>query len=121
MTWCAYCGLPATVDIPSTPGSVCVAHAIEFWTGLVVYLQERPGPAHHQVNGCGCRACDELEAVKARKAAAVAAAGPFPPLPDNPPVRRSGPTCLSASSGTVAPVTEAHAHAAGFQPRPMQV
>jgi hypothetical protein len=41
MTCCAYCGQRATLEIPSTPGQVCVTHAIEFWTGLLAHVKDR--------------------------------------------------------------------------------
>jgi hypothetical protein len=41
---CAYCGRHATVNIPSNPGDVCLTHAQEFWTGLLVYVSD---PVRH--------------------------------------------------------------------------
>jgi hypothetical protein len=41
MMYCPYCGQRATVEIPSTPGNVCLTHAIEFWTGLLAYTKNR--------------------------------------------------------------------------------
>jgi len=29
------------VDIPSNPGRVCLAHALEFWTELLAYVKDR--------------------------------------------------------------------------------
>jgi hypothetical protein len=41
MTLCAYCGQRATEEIPSIPSNVCLAHVIEFWTGLLAYVKDR--------------------------------------------------------------------------------
>ena len=41
MKSCAYCGQPATMEIPSIPGRVCRAHAQEFWTGLLAFVRNR--------------------------------------------------------------------------------
>jgi hypothetical protein len=38
---CAYCAQPTVLRIPSVPDEVCLAHAIEFWTGLVAYAKDR--------------------------------------------------------------------------------
>jgi hypothetical protein len=37
----AYCAQPTVLRIPSVPDEVCLAHAIEFWTGLVAYAKDR--------------------------------------------------------------------------------
>ena len=36
-----HCGQPATLRIPSIPEHVCRAHAIEFWTGLLAFTNDR--------------------------------------------------------------------------------
>jgi hypothetical protein len=38
-----HCGQPATLRIPTTPEHVCRSHAIEFWTGLLAFTNERAG------------------------------------------------------------------------------
>ena len=38
-----YCGQPATLRIPSIPEQVCRVHAIEFWTGLLAFTNQRAG------------------------------------------------------------------------------
>src|SRR4051812_32553619 len=37
---CDHCRREATARIPSIPGDVCGAHAIEFWTGLMAYAKK---------------------------------------------------------------------------------
>lgn len=46
---CDYCSNEATARIPSNPGEVCRAHAIEFWTGLLAYAK-----AHRPEAGSDC-------------------------------------------------------------------
>ena len=41
MRCCAYCGRPATTKIVAHPEQVCFEHALEFWTGLLVYALDR--------------------------------------------------------------------------------
>jgi hypothetical protein len=41
MTSCSYCGEPATLEIPAIPGRVCIAHALEFWSGLLDSVKEQ--------------------------------------------------------------------------------
>ena len=41
MKSCDYCGQPATTEIPAIPGRVCLAHAHEFWTGLLAFVHNR--------------------------------------------------------------------------------
>jgi hypothetical protein len=36
---CDSCSQLATVRIPDEPGRVCLAHAIEFWTGFLAYAR----------------------------------------------------------------------------------
>jgi hypothetical protein len=40
MMCCAYCGRRATETIVSYPEKVCFEHALEFWTGLLVYARD---------------------------------------------------------------------------------
>jgi hypothetical protein len=40
MTCCAYCRRRATETIVSYPERVCFEHALEFWTGLLVYARD---------------------------------------------------------------------------------
>jgi hypothetical protein len=87
VTWCAYCGQPATVDIPSNPGRVCLTHALEFWTGLLAYVRDRSGPCERREKAYACGSCDEPSALKARKVPAVAAAGPQPGVTESVPTR----------------------------------
>ena len=63
MTACAYCEEQATAIIPSNPEHVCVQHALEFWTGLLVYARDRR--RDHCVKDeqlCTCWSCEELKA-----------------------------------------------------------
>ena len=45
---CAYCGQTAVLQIPSTPGDVCQAHAIEYWTDLMAFVKGRSGHESRQ-------------------------------------------------------------------------
>jgi len=40
MMCCAYCEQPATIRIVSNPEQVCFDHAMEFWTGLMLYVRD---------------------------------------------------------------------------------
>jgi hypothetical protein len=44
MTSCSHCGERATLEIPSIPGQVCIAHALEFWSGLLTYAKDQAQP-----------------------------------------------------------------------------
>lgn len=59
MSCCAYCGRPATMRIVAFPEQVCFEHAMEFWTGLLVYARD-------------------LSEIRAIQLIAIAAAGPSP-------------------------------------------
>jgi hypothetical protein len=49
MMRCAYCGHEATMKIPANPEHVCSDHAVEFWTGLLVYSSDRSrDPVTHE-------------------------------------------------------------------------
>jgi len=41
MRRCAYCERAATTRIVAHPEHVCFEHALEFWTGLLVYARDR--------------------------------------------------------------------------------
>lgn len=77
MTCCAYCGQPATMKIVSNPQDVCFEHALEFWTGLLLYARDRSEPCVKRERLCTCRSCEELS-MSSRRAIAIAAAGPSP-------------------------------------------
>jgi hypothetical protein len=76
MTSCTYCGQQATMKILSTPEHVCFQHALEFWTGLLVYAGDRSPCVKHE-RLCTCRSCEAMSASHLR-AAAIAAAGLSP-------------------------------------------
>jgi hypothetical protein len=86
MTGCAYCGRPATMRIVSNPEYVCFEHALEFWTGLLVYARHVPDPCVKDQGECTCHACEALSA-PSRRAIAIAAAGPSPRHYDRFPIR----------------------------------
>jgi hypothetical protein len=75
MMYCAYCGQPATMQIVSNPERVCLEHALEFWTGLLVYAKDHADPCVRQERLCTCRLCEGLSAADRR---AIAAAGSTP-------------------------------------------
>ena len=62
--------------IASNPERVCFEHALEFWTGLLIYAREEDADVRvkHEQSG---RWSDELSA-SALRAVAIAAAGPPP-------------------------------------------
>ena len=78
MISCAYCGQVATMKIVSIPDKVCLEHAVEFWSGLLVYATDRSEPCVAHEGVCTCRSCQESSA-SSRRASAIAAAGPPPP------------------------------------------
>ena len=63
--------------IVANPEQVCVAHAMEFWTGLLVYARDNSATCVKQEQLCTCRACEESSAAYLR-ASAIALAGPPP-------------------------------------------
>jgi hypothetical protein len=77
MATCSYCKRPATDTIVATPHRVCLEHAIEFWTGLLVYTQGRSGPCVKDQMECECTACSEL-AESQMRAFAIRSVGPSP-------------------------------------------
>jgi hypothetical protein len=64
------------MKIISNPEYVCFDHALEFWTGLLVYGKDRSDCVKDE-RLCTCRWCGELSAAQIR-AMAIAAAGPSP-------------------------------------------
>jgi hypothetical protein len=64
------------MHIVSNPEQVCLEHALEFWTGLLVYAKDHSDPCVSQERLCTCRLCRRLSAPDRR---AIAAAGPSPP------------------------------------------
>jgi hypothetical protein len=77
MMCCAYCEQPATMKIVATPEHVCFEHALEFWTGLMLYARDRSDPCVKNERLCTCRACEE-SSLSFLRAIAIAAAGPAP-------------------------------------------
>ena len=71
---CLYCGQTASVRIPSQGDAVCVAHAIEFWTGLLAYIKGLSEMSEPRDAGCRCPSCNELSAARMRSSAVPAAA-----------------------------------------------
>jgi len=65
------------MKIVSYPGEVCFDHALEFWTGLLVYARDRSEPCVKHERVCACGMCQERGAAY-RRAMAIAAAGPPP-------------------------------------------
>jgi hypothetical protein len=57
---CAYCGQEATMKIVSDPEQVCLEHALEFWTGLMVYARDRSDCCVKHERLCTCRSCEEF-------------------------------------------------------------
>jgi hypothetical protein len=77
MSCCAYCGHKATMKIVSNPQQVCFKHALEFWTGLLIYAGDRSGPCVKHEGVCTCWSCEE-SSPSYQRAIAIAAAGPSP-------------------------------------------
>ena len=77
MMCCPYCSQPATIMIISNPERVCLEHALEFWTGLLVYAKDVSDLCLGHERLCTCPSCEELSASN-RRAIAIAAAGPSP-------------------------------------------
>jgi hypothetical protein len=86
MMGCAYCGQPATTKIVSYPEQVCFEHALEFWTGLLVYARDRSEPCVKHERVCTCWACQDRIA-SYRRSLAIAAAGPPPRDRERPAIR----------------------------------
>ena len=60
MTTCSYCDQPATMTIIANPSRVCAEHALEFWTGLLIYTHSRSGPCVKADRICSCALCMEM-------------------------------------------------------------
>jgi hypothetical protein len=65
------------MNILSNPARVCFEHALEFWTGLLVYARDHSEPCVKQERLCTCRSCEESTA-SSQRALAIAAARPSP-------------------------------------------
>jgi len=65
------------MKIVSTPEHVCFEHAMEFWTGLLLYATDRSDPCVKDERFCSCRSCEEMNASQ-RRAIAIPVAGPPP-------------------------------------------
>jgi hypothetical protein len=70
----------------SNPEEVCVEHALEFWTGLLLYARHPLEPCVKHEKLCGCRLCEELSA-SYRRTIAIARAGRSPVRAEHYPVR----------------------------------
>ena len=66
------------MTIIASPDAVCIDHAVEFWTGLLVFSHDRAGPCMSHEQECSCRLCQEMSEATLR-ALAIAAAGPTSP------------------------------------------
>jgi hypothetical protein len=97
MLCCAYCEQEATMRIVSNPEQVCVAHAMEFWTGLLVYARDNADTCVKQERLCTCRACEESSAAYLR-ASAIALAGPAPQDHEHFSIRLASSPAFSAES-----------------------
>jgi hypothetical protein len=74
------------MKIVSNPEQVCFEHALEFWTGLLVYARDRSDPCVKHERVCTCRSCEELSASYLRPIA-IAIAGPSPRDHEHFPIR----------------------------------
>ena len=83
--------------IVSNPEQVCVTHAMEFWTGLLVYARDTADICVKQEQLCTCRACEELSNAYLR-ASAIAFAGPAPQDHENFSIRLDSSPDFSAAS-----------------------
>jgi hypothetical protein len=86
MICCAYCDQQATMKTLSNPERVCFDHALEFWTGLLVYANDRSEPCVKHERLCSCRSCEE-SSVSYLRAFPIAAASPPPPDREYAPIR----------------------------------
>jgi hypothetical protein len=79
MAYCSYCDEWAVIDIPANPSSVCLEHAVEFWTGLLTYARQRSEHSSEPLKThAACAICKELSATRARAIDAVDVADPAP-------------------------------------------
>jgi hypothetical protein len=74
------------MKIVSNPEQVCFEHALEFWTGLLVYARDRSDPCVKHERVCTCRSCEELS-LSYLRAIAIAIAGPSPRDHEHFPIR----------------------------------
>jgi hypothetical protein len=74
MATCSYCDRPATSTIIANPSRVCAEHALEFWTGLLIYTHSRSGPCVKADQVCSCPLCCEMAQSFAIKNAAASSA-----------------------------------------------
>jgi hypothetical protein len=56
------------MQIVSNPERVCLEHALEFWTGLLVYAKDHSDPCVRQERLCTCRLCEGLSELARRGA-----------------------------------------------------
>jgi hypothetical protein len=59
VTCCGYCERKATSMIVSNTEHVCLAHAIEFWTGLLGYARDHRGCCVKLEQLCTCPSCED--------------------------------------------------------------
>jgi hypothetical protein len=70
----------------SHPEEVCLEHALEFWTGLLVYARHPLEPCVKHERLCACRLCEELSAGYLRTVA-IALSGRSPGPGEHFPIR----------------------------------
>ena len=75
--------------IPSNPDRVCPAHALDFWTAVFAEVRNRSSLCKHHNRVSMCGTCKQLNELRERKAAAIAAAGPSPVVAEPVPIRRA--------------------------------
>jgi hypothetical protein len=64
MTCCGYCEREATSMIVSNAEHVCLAHAIEFWTGLLGYARDHRSCCVKLEQVCTCPSCEDERLAK---------------------------------------------------------
>jgi hypothetical protein len=74
------------MKIVSNPQDVCLEHALEYWTGLLVSATHPLEPCVKHERLCACRLCEELSAGY-RRTVAVAVCGRSPARNERFPVR----------------------------------
>jgi hypothetical protein len=118
VTCCGYCGQQATSTIVSNPVHVCLEHAIEFWTGLLVYARDNRHCCLKLEQLCACPSCEDerLATSHLRALAAIYAAAPpsnqevMPPSDhEHSPIRLAWRTDFSAACLSVGRDSEAGA------------
>ena len=83
---CPYCEKRAVLTIVSFPEQVCLEHALEFWTGLLLCAKDPPDPCVKHERLCHCRSCEAVHATS-RRAMAIAIAGQPPGDHESFPIR----------------------------------